>query len=217
MPVGRPPDVESIGIGEHRRVAVRRAETGEDPISGGNALPADLDRFLRRARGGEVGRALEAEDLLHRRADDIRAFPQAGILLRVPQEEEHAVAEQTRRRLVAGNEEEHAGGEHLSYRGLPPRIVGRQERRDEIVTGLALAFPDDPREIVGEPPHVPRRHLRPSRHVGAGRQHRQVGFREAEEAHHHSPRDPIGEVLHEVEAGETGNAVDLLVGDRHDP
>ena len=135
----------------------------------------------------------------------------------MPEEEEHAVPQQTRRRLVAGQEEEHAGGEHLSYRGLPPRIVGRQERRDEIVAGLALAFPDDPREIVGQPPHVPRCHLRPSRHVSAGRQHRQVGFREAEEAHHHSPRDRIGEVLHEVEAGETGNAIDLFVGERCDP
>ena len=100
------------GVGEHRRVAVGRAEQRGDLLARGDGDPADLD-VLGGGALEQLQRRVEAHELLDRRRQQRPVRAQPLQLVGVRQQREQAVAADVDRRLVAGVEQQDAGGDQL--------------------------------------------------------------------------------------------------------
>jgi hypothetical protein len=74
MPVGLAADIEPIGVGELGRVAVGGADAERDEGTGRYGDPADLGRCRADVIAVLIG-AFEAQDFLHRGADQAGAAP----------------------------------------------------------------------------------------------------------------------------------------------
>lgn len=115
MPVVAATDVETVGIGEDGRVAVRRRQYLEHPVAGFHHPAAEFvirgDHPHLRQR-----RAVPAQHFLHRAGRQrlvAVGFAQALHLVGMPQQRQQPVAQQMRGGFMAGEQQQHAGGNQL--------------------------------------------------------------------------------------------------------
>ena len=86
------------------------------------------------------------------------------------QQRQRAVADQVDRRLVAGDEQQDAGGEQLVLGELVPRLLGGDQGRQQIVARRGAALGDESRGSS----RPARGGRRPLRDLGVRRQHDRV-------------------------------------------
>lgn len=109
-------EVKRVRLTEAGRVAVRGGEDDQYGIAGGDVLSADREGFGGETPGGQLYRAVVAEQLLD---TGVEQLPLAALdrllkscaLLRVSQERVHAVTDQVDRGLETGEEK------HKTHRG----------------------------------------------------------------------------------------------------
>ena len=172
------PEVQPIGLGEARGVAVRRAEETEDeaPLRDRNA--SDL-RVARRHPARPLDRAVVAQELLDRAGQEARIVLESPPLLRMPEEGEEPVPDEVHGRLVAGDVEEDAGREQLALRQPVPRLLRLDEPAQEVGPGCRRRSSLRLAEVVR---HRRRRAAPALDHLGADRQ------RDGVERARHVPR-----------------------------
>ena len=95
----------------------------------------------------ELHRRVEAQQLLHRSRYPARVFPQKRELLRVPQQRQHAVADQVRGGLVAGNQQQAQHQEHLALGEGISLLFRLGEGADDVVPGVAAPGLNDGHEV----------------------------------------------------------------------
>ncbi len=76
------------GCGEARLVGVGRDDGDQDQRAARDGDPGDLDLLARVALGGDVDRRGQAQQLLHRRADQGRLLTQASELVGVTEQQQ---------------------------------------------------------------------------------------------------------------------------------
>src|SRR5882724_166194 len=144
-----PREVQAVGIGELRRVAVSGADEGHDHLTLADRPAPDPGfraRHPRRALHGPV----VPQELLDGARDEPRRFAQAAQLARVLQERQDPVADQVDGRLVAGDEQEDARRDQLLLVELVARLLGGDERRQEIAARRGAALGDETAEVVAD-------------------------------------------------------------------
>ena len=105
---------------------------------------------------GPLHRRVVAQQLLDRASISSRVLAQVAKLIRMPQQRQHAVADQVRRRLVPGGEQQHAVGEQL-VRVQHSRLPARAGRTSRLSPGVVRRLLDDALEVS---PHLLARQLR---------------------------------------------------------
>ena len=143
-------DVEHVGWGYGGGVTVGRGQADDDLGARRDGDPAELDRrhgvAERRVRHGRV----EAKQLLDGSGQPRRVGAQLGELARIAEQGDHTVADQARRRVVAGDDQLKDRGEQLP--GVEPLVpvAGADQRADQVVAGRARASPR--RALRASPP-----------------------------------------------------------------
>ena len=95
----------------------------------------------------ELHRGVETQQLFDCRRYPARVLPQKRELLRVPQKRQHAVADQVRGGLVAGNQQQAQHQQHLALGEGVSLLLRLGEGADDVVPGLAAPGLDDGHEI----------------------------------------------------------------------
>ncbi|MEJ2130398.1 MAG: hypothetical protein P8Y95_01950 [Gammaproteobacteria bacterium] len=144
-------DVELVGTLVRCRVAVPARDADEDQVPPFQMLAVEVHVFqgeaLRCLNGG-----LEAQHLFHGVRDELGRGAESVELLGGFQQQVHAVADQARGGLVAGDEEQQAGVVELLSVQLVAFLFRTNELPDEVVTRLFTAFLDDALEVVDQRP-----------------------------------------------------------------
>ncbi len=102
-----PVQIEAVGFGKLRRIAVCRAQTHEDGLTCPDSLAPDL-KILLRETCRSLNRAIIAQCFRDRRRDQARVVPQRLELVGMLKKRQHTVPNQMRCRLMTGNEQEDA-------------------------------------------------------------------------------------------------------------
>ena len=144
VPVGRPRDVEPVGVGELRRVAVGAADRHVD-VSPGRELRAAQRRVHLKPPVADLVRAFEAQEFLHRRADQPGVLAQPSHLIREADQRLDPVADQVGRRLVARVQEEDAVVQQLQLAQRLAVLVGADQLRQHLRVVVAR-IPNPPRD-----------------------------------------------------------------------
>ena len=129
-------DVEAVGLVEHRRVAVRRADAADHERALPDRHAAEL-HVLERDAHGALHRAVEAQHLLDRALQQLGLRAQARELVGVLQERERPVPDQVRGRLVTGEQQQDRGRQQLAVAERVAVLLRRDERADQVVARLA--------------------------------------------------------------------------------
>ena len=95
-------DVETLRIGKHPRVAVRRAEEQRHLRAAGDGLTRDFHPVLEHPTLEQLERRVPADQLLDGGRGRNRTGDEPSPLFGVAQQREQAVAERVHRRLVPG-------------------------------------------------------------------------------------------------------------------
>ena len=133
--VGLAGDVQPVGLVEHGRVAVGRADGQRDEQAGRQRAVGQRDG--RRAEAVvQLQRALEAQQFLHRAAQQFGLLLQALQLVGVAQQRVQAVADQVGGGLVAGVEQEDAVVQQLVLAELT-LVVAAQQPGQHVGVGVA--------------------------------------------------------------------------------
>ena len=100
----------------------------------------------------QLDRRIVAEQLLHRRRDELGPLAEQGELIGVAQESPDSVPDEVRGGFVAGRKQK--AQHHPRFLGgqLVAGVLGLDQARDEIVAGLAAALLDDAGEVFRELP-----------------------------------------------------------------
>src|SRR2546430_1941048 len=132
VPVVSTRDIQTVRVREVCRVAVGRADRGHDHRALRERAAVDLDVGGRDARR-PLHRAVVPQQLLHRALNQRRIVPQTPELVRMAQEGQQPVADQVDGRLMAGDEEQDAGGEQLPFAQRVAGFLGGDQQAQEIV------------------------------------------------------------------------------------
>ena len=97
-----------------------------------------------------MDRPVEAEHLLHRAGRQRRVGDEAVPLVALAQHGDGAVADEVHGGLVAGDEQQHHGGAQLLLGELVALLLGREQRREEVVARVGPALLEDAVEVVDE-------------------------------------------------------------------
>ncbi len=198
-------DVVGVGVGEGVGVAVAGGQHGEHAGSGRDDFIRHLGVLLD-ASEQHLHRAVVAERLLDRLREQFLVGHQPIELIGVAAEGEGHVGDETHRRFVAGDEQQHARGHDFSV-GHDLFAVRFDHATDEIVGRVGLALLDLVAEVevelraeaarrfgIGSAPHVGTGHrLGPDAELGP------VFSRDAEQFGDHNGREGCGEVGDDVE------------------
>src|SRR2546425_8606635 len=152
MAVRRAPDVETVRVRELRRVAVGGSDPERDERSRVHR-DAPEHRVAYGAPIAELVRALEAEELLDGGRDQAGLGAEPQVLPRVLEQAHDGVGDQVRRGLVARVEEEDALVQELQLGEAVARVLGREQRGQDLAGIRARAPPplgDQPAEIALE-------------------------------------------------------------------
>jgi hypothetical protein len=110
VPVLASAEVERVGVGEPRRVAVRCAQQQEHALALADPIVADV-KVLRGRDPAHLHRAVVPQQLLDRGADQGRLSLQAPALIGVAQQRQQAIADHVGGRLVTIHQQEHSVGQ----------------------------------------------------------------------------------------------------------
>ena len=148
-------EIQVLGARESSAVVVRRCQTDDDLRTGGDGDAAQRDLLGRIAEGGVRGGRVVAEELVEHGRDPIRMPSQAGALVRMAKERDHAVLDQARHRVVAGHDQLEDGREQLLLAESALVVTGLQEGAHQSVVGYPLLRLDESGEggddAVGSP------------------------------------------------------------------
>jgi hypothetical protein len=214
----------AVRLGELIRIPIRGADheqralaLGDHDTADGNVLQSDPRRRLHHA--------VEAQELLDRRAHQAGVGRQPAALVRMTQQREHGVADQVGGRLVPRDQDQHAHREQL-VRAQPIALdLGAHQRADQVLARPRAPLGDD---AVEEDAHLRQTALRGGGRLGCEDRGRlgegDQGLRPAQEvgsvatgdAEHfrdHGHRQGEGEVAHQVEVASLERAVQQRVRD----
>ncbi len=143
-------DVEPVRVRELRGIPVGRADRGDHEGAFRDRLAAHLHLRVRDA-GGPLHRAVVAQQLLHRAADE-RGLPMEAFELGgMPEQGKEAVADQVHGGLVAGDEEQDAGGEQLALGEPVALLLHCDEGGEQVRARMAAALGEQRAEVVRDP------------------------------------------------------------------
>ena len=100
-----PVDVEHLGVRVLRRVPIGCGEADDDLRTGRNGRLAEVDRRDRVAERRVRHRGVVAQQLFYRDGELRRIGPERGELFGLPQQRDHAVADEARGRVVTGDDQ----------------------------------------------------------------------------------------------------------------
>ena len=143
MPIRLTADVEPVGIGELRGIAIGGADADMDISAGFHCYPAENGIALGAAIAKLV-RTLRAQELLDGRIDEFRVRAQIGERLGMADQEIDAVADEICCGLVAGIQEENAVVDEFElakpFAGRRVRVeLAAADQRGEHFAGAAAA------------------------------------------------------------------------------
>ena len=101
----------------------------------GNLLTTDLD-ILGGQTPGAQERGVEAQKLLHRRSDQGWVLPQLAQLVRMAQQGQQPVPDQSGGRLVTGCQQRDAGGDQFGLAQHLAPFLRSHQRADQVILGL---------------------------------------------------------------------------------
>jgi hypothetical protein len=217
VPVGLAGEIEAVGLGELLGVAIAGTDAQGDAAAGGQVMTAERHPHRGHPVAELVG-AFEAQEFLDRGADqrgfglEARAFAGPGY------QQFEAVADQVRRGLVPGIEDEDAVLQQFASPSAARRPASPRDQPRQHVTcsgspgRLADARATSGFEIGDElasPRALPRVHLRRRQHrlqrAEDGQrpvaQRPSLGVRHGEQVADHFDRDRRGEILDQVDRG----------------
>jgi len=221
-----PADIERVGIGILRGIAVGRTEQHEDAFARRQRDTAHFDLDIGHAPG-HLDRRIETQQLLDRARDQRRVVLQPLPLVGRAMQRQQPVADQVGRGLVAGAEQQADIGAQFLGRQPVARLLGPHQLGGEVVLRLAAAQ-------VAELPEIDARHLGVEvglvdllaghRHrledaavdVAAGQERRAVVLGDAQHVADHDHRQAMGKIAHDVHLALGGHAIELLLDDLPD-
>ncbi|MDV7395564.1 hypothetical protein RZS08_29520, partial [Arthrospira platensis SPKY1] len=127
-------DVEDIGFGVARGVAVGRAGQGDDEFAPAQGVPMQL-QLARNTAAGVLHRTLVAQQLAQGPWHQLRTGAQLRPLRRVRQQGVEPVAEQVARGFVAGEQQHRALREQLGVGTDEPGLLSEYQPADQILPG----------------------------------------------------------------------------------
>ena len=151
VPVRGARNIEAVGIGKLRGIAIGGTDAKVDRCSGFQGNAADLAICGRHAIA-ELHRCIKAQHLVDRGAKKVGIVEQALPLLGVVEEEAEAIADEVGRRLVAGVEDEDAVLQQFNL-GQPLAVCFARDQASEhiaLVAGLFAPARDKRFEISAE-------------------------------------------------------------------
>jgi hypothetical protein len=143
-------DVQPVRIGELDRVAVGGGDQDEDLLTAPDELVAERDVLECQPSEG-LDRRVVAEELFDRAPDQLGVLPQPTEFVGMAEERQHAVADEPDRRLVAGHEEQDAGGEQLVH-AQPLAPLGLGQAGEQVGLRCAPPLGDQPSKYRVRPP-----------------------------------------------------------------
>ena len=230
VPVVRAVEQQPVWLRESLGITIRCPEQDPHPFSSAQDPASDLHVRLDDA-DPDLDGAIEAQQLLDGGPEEIRVTMQRAQRVGMPQQREHAVADQVGGRLVPGEQQERAGLDQLVL--LEPRAVGlcAHEAAHQIVVASLATMTHDVAEVIVEGGGTLLCASDPICPVG-GHLHRaaergevygplldpvEVGGRHAEQVADHHRRKGKGEVRHEIARAGLGQAVEQEVDYRLHP
>ncbi len=227
-----PRHIEPLRLGELIGIAVGGADAQRDRRCRRDRDAANRDACGRHAVA-ELVRALEAQELLHRRAYQRRIGDQPRLLARPCRQQMQAVADQVGRRLVAGIEDEDAVVQEFGLAQPLARFRARRFAGDETRQHVGLGIPRPPpplgdqilqiggefldRAIADVELRRRRRRLeRPEDRQRPAAQRSALRARHAEEVADHLDRDRRREIGDDVEGLLMRDGVDEGIDQRDD-
>ena len=172
-------------------------------------MPSIVDVLERDAQRRLHG-AVEAQQLLDRGGQEPRLGAETAPLFGLAEQGEHAVADQVRRGLVAGEQQQVAGREQLGVAQRVALLLRLDHRADQVVARRAAAIRDGVGEVAEEAAGRPRwRRARASALGDADARDQRarplaelavVADRDAEQLGDHDRGQRLGEVVDQVEA-----------------
>src|SRR6185312_3730502 len=136
--VGAAGDVEAERVGEAALVDVGRHVVDDHLVARPDRLPAQLQIAGGGAAERQHGR-VQAQHLLDRRGQQRRVGPEPRVLVRVPQQQEHAAGQRAADGVVARDHEQEEEHLQLGVGQLLAVHLGLDQRRHDVVGGL-VAF-----------------------------------------------------------------------------
>ena len=104
--------VKAVGFGEFALVTVGRSQQQEHVLAGRNSAALQL-YLLHGSSKNHLDRRIIAQDLFDQRRHERTVSPHLGQLLRMGEQAEHRIADQIRRRLVAGQQQQDGQRQNL--------------------------------------------------------------------------------------------------------
>ena len=139
-------DVEAVRVLEHRRIAVGGAQPDGHRLAGFQRAACDL-HVARGQPRGDVDRRLVAQDLLDQGAGQLRVGLEFRQLLRVQQQQPHAVADQVGGGQVAANQQGPQVDAQLVVRQVDAGGLQLDHVADQVVAGVGPPVVDRRAEI----------------------------------------------------------------------
>ena len=143
-----PTDIERVGLGEHARVAVGRAQQRYQLLALRHGCAGHFDVIGEGGARRELHGAVVAENLLDRGPHERPVVAQALQLLGEEEKRAQAVADQVGRRLVAGDEQQHDRREQLGLGELVALFFGVDEIGEHVVGRVAALVDDEIVEVI---------------------------------------------------------------------
>jgi hypothetical protein len=227
------PDVEPVRLGERLGVAVRRGQQSQDRRTRGRFEVADPQPAAH-PPPGHLYRRVVAQRLLDRTRGQPRVGAQRRELLGMAQQRQNPVADQVDRGLVAGDQQQDAGGQQLLLGELVAVLLDADQMGQQVRTGRGAPPGDQLPEVRGElvarlgrildRPAQQRRGVHPQgKPCRPALEPFPVGQRYAEQLADHAYRQRVGQAADHVErvpdAAEqlVDDLVDVVLEAGHDP
>ena len=152
------PTSKRSGSGKTRGVAVGSPEHGHDLFAGLDLDAVDIDRF-RRGPAVELHRAVPPQQLLDARTQQAPVVAQPLELRGVVEQGKQTVADEVRRGLESGREEQDHGGDQLIVAELVALLLDVDELGEQVVGRMRTPLGNQHLEAIGDAPTRFRRSL----------------------------------------------------------
>ena len=230
MPVVRTVRVERVGPHEHRRIALRGSQQQHHRVPLGHVDTADRHR-LAGSPADQLHRWVVPQRLLDDRRRTVGVGGELVPVAGLAQQLQDRIRDEVHGGLVAGDQQQVAGGHDLLGRQLVAVLLGRDQRRDQVLPRRGPALLDELGEVTAQPAAGLHALIEGLRHLtGDGGERveplgqqgrgpaelRLVLDRDAEQPADDRNRQWMREVGHDVEAVPLGDLVEQTVDQRAD-
>ena len=207
-------DVEAVGVGEHRRVAVGRGDDTQHTLAALDVGAIHLRVFQRRTVSRLQGR-FEPQDFFHHARRQRRVGHQQLPLFWEALQRIQPVADEVRRGFEACAEHGDDDGNHFAMRqGIAGFVANGSQRRGQVIARVGLASVKQRAEVVVEVIHLPigqrqfasvqNARFKHQKRLGNGPRQLRHGVRRAlalfhaEQVEHDQHRQGISEVVNDI-------------------